>query len=158
MLQTWGAWGPSWWCSLLLFAVTIAFHAFGVVYISRGLEGLRAHFPGAVRRLDTAQGAVAVIVLVALLLAMMHAIEALIWASVYVLLGAIPTPADAVLYSVDSFTTRGASGLTLAPGWRLMGAAEAGDGMLLFGISTAFLFYVMQRNWKIIAHIDTPKA
>jgi hypothetical protein len=31
----------------------------------------------------------------------------------------------------------------------MMGAAEAGDGMLLFGISTAFLFYTMTRLWKI---------
>jgi hypothetical protein len=65
----------------------------------------------------------------------------------YVRLGALPSPADAALYSVDSMTTRGASGLQLATRWRLMGAAEAGDGMLLFGISTAFLFYVMQRVW-----------
>lgn len=155
MMQTWGTWGASWWCSLALFAVTIAFHASGVVYIMRGLEALRTRFPEFARRFfDTTHGAVTIIVVVALLLAVLHAVEALTWASVYMLLGAIPTPADAVLYSVDSFTTRGASGLVLAHEWRLMGAAEAGAGMLLFGISTAFLFYVMQRNWKIIAHIE----
>ena len=44
-------------------------------------------------------------------------------------------------------TTRGASRF-LERQWRLMGAAEAGDGMLLFGVSTAFLFYVMVRAWK----------
>jgi hypothetical protein len=57
--------------------------------------------------------------------------------------------ADAILYSVDSMTTRGSSnGLYLDRQWRVMGATEAGDGMLLFGVSTAFLFYVMVRVWK----------
>jgi hypothetical protein len=32
--------------------------------------------------------------------------------------------------------TRGASGVTLQPHWQMMGALEAADGMLLFGIST----------------------
>ncbi len=45
-------------------------------------------------------------------------------------------------------TTRGSSGLTAVREWRMMGAAEAADGMLLFGISTAFLFLVMTRLWK----------
>jgi hypothetical protein len=40
--------------------------------------------------------------------------------------------------------TRGASGLMLQPHWQMMGALEAADGVLLFGISTAFIFTVMQ--------------
>jgi hypothetical protein len=35
----------------------------------------------------------------------------------------------------------------------MMGAVEAGDGMLLFGISTAFLFFVMLRLWKTDAEL-----
>ncbi|MGB6984509.1 MAG: hypothetical protein WBD74_00890 [Candidatus Aquilonibacter sp.] len=100
------------------------------------------------RFLDTTLGSVAVIVAVTLALATLHAIEALVWACVYLLLDATPSFADAVLYSVDSMTTRGASGLELAREWRLMGATEAGDGMLLFGISTAFIFYTMVHIWR----------
>ena len=37
-------------------------------------------------------------------------------------------------------STRGASGLTLQRHWQMMGALEAVDGMLLFGVSTAYLF------------------
>ena len=40
-------------------------------------------------------------------------------------------------------TTRGASGVTLEPQWLMMGALEAADGMLLFGISTAYIFAVI---------------
>jgi hypothetical protein len=150
MYQTWGTWSSSWMWSLPLVAITVAIHAFGVVFIRSGIERFRT----ADRRpafLYTTIGSVSIIVIVALLLATLHAIESLIWASVYILIGAIPTPADAALYSLDSMTTRGASGLMLSPQWRMMGATEAGDGMLLFGISTAFLFYVLQRLWQIDA-------
>ena len=48
-----------------------------------------------------------------------------------------------MLYSVDSITARGASGLQLQPHWKMMGALESVGGLLLFGISTAFLASVM---------------
>jgi len=72
----------------------------------------------------------------------------MIWAITYIKLGAVSSPEDAVLYSVDSMTKRGASGLFLARQWRVMGAAEAADGILLFGISTALLFDVIVGFWK----------
>jgi hypothetical protein len=149
MAQGWGSWNASWAWSLILFAVTIAIHAVGVVLIARAIAKWRRKYPW--RESDVLDGvpqAIGVIVTVALLLAMMHALECEIWAVVYVHLGALPTVADATLYSVDSMTTRGTSGLSMDQQWRMMGATEAGDGMLLFGISTAFLFAVMQGLWS----------
>ena len=63
---------------------------------------------------------------------------------------------DALLFSVDSMSTRGASGLTLQRHWQMMGALEAVDGMLLFGVSTASLFSVMQMFWSMLAAHATP--
>jgi drug/metabolite transporter (DMT)-like permease len=57
-----------------------------------------------------------------LLLAVLHGIEAAIWGAAYLWLGALGSPIDAMLYSVDSMTTRGASGLTLQRHWQMMGA------------------------------------
>ena len=79
-----------------------------------------------------------------LLLTALHGIEAALWAAAYLWLGALGSPEAAILYSVDAMATRGASGLTLQPHWRMMGALEAANGMLLFGISTAFIFTIMQ--------------
>jgi hypothetical protein len=79
-----------------------------------------------------------------LLLAALHGIEAAFWAAAYLWLGALGSPESAILYSVDSMTTRGAAGIVLQPHWQMMGALEAVDGMLLFGISTAAIFTVMQ--------------
>jgi hypothetical protein len=145
----WGEWNASWVWSLALFAVTIAIHAVGVVLIARALVLWRKHRPRPKGDfLDTVPESIGIIVVVALLLSMLHAIESAIWALVYVYLGAFPSVADAMLYSVDSMTTRGSTGLDMEQQWRMMGATEAGNGMLLFGISTAFLFAVMVGLWK----------
>ena len=87
---------------------------------------------------------------VGLLLAALHGVEAALWAAAYWWLGALNSPADAILYSVDTIATRGASGVTLERPWGMMGALEAVDGMLLFGISTAFVFTVMQAYWPLL--------
>ena len=79
-----------------------------------------------------------------LLLAALHIIEAAFWAAAYLWLGALASPASAMLYSIDSMTTRGASGLVLQSHWTLMGALESVNGVMLFGISTAFIVTVMQ--------------
>ncbi len=145
----WGHWDASWMWSLVLFGVAIAIHAVGVVLIARALVGWRKRHPkSADGFFDSIPESIAIIVVVALLLSVLHAIESTIWALVYVYIGAFPSIADATLYSVDSMTTRGSTGLDMDKQWRMMGATEAGNGMLLFGISTAFLFAVMAGLWK----------
>ena len=59
---------------------------------------------------------------VGLLLAALHGVDAALWAAAYCWLGALSSPTDAILYSVDSMSTRGASGLVLERHWRMMGA------------------------------------
>jgi hypothetical protein len=85
-----------------------------------------------------------------LLLAALHGIEAALWAAAYRWLGALDSLTDAILYSIDSSSTRGGSGLVLEEHWRALGAIEAMDGMLLFGISTAYIFAVMQFYWSFV--------
>lgn len=149
-MHTWGLWSASWAWSLALIAITVTIHLAGIGIIVNVIERLRATL---VRSSKTYLGStpttISAIVAATLVLAVLHGIESLVWAIAYVRLGAFTSQADAALYSVDSMTTRGASGLVPLAHWRMMGAVEAGDGMLLFGISTAFLFYVMLRLWKI---------
>jgi hypothetical protein len=145
----WGTWSASWIWSLALVAITIAIHVVGIVLVGNTSRRVRKSLlRQGLAFVNNPASTIVLIVLVALSLAVLHAIEAMVWALVYVKLGALPTPAAAALYSVDSITTRGASGLVPHEQWRMMGATEAGDGMLLFGISTAFLFYVMLHLWK----------
>lgn len=153
-MQALNTWSASWLWSLVLIAITITMHLAGVGLIVNAIERFRAKLQRSkATYLGSTPATIAVIVAVALGLALLHGIESLTWAVAYVWLGAFASPADAALYSVDSMTTRGASGLVPVEHWRMMGAVEAGDGMLLFGISTAFLFYVMQRLWRTDAEL-----
>ncbi|MGB9054793.1 MAG: hypothetical protein WCC54_21115, partial [Pseudolabrys sp.] len=97
-----------------------------------------------------------VVGVIGLLLAVLHGIECVIWAAAYLWLGALHSPMDALFFSLDSMSTRGASGLTLQRSWQIMGALEAVDGMLLFGVSTAYLFSVMQSYWSMLTAQATP--
>ncbi|MGA8677439.1 MAG: hypothetical protein WB621_19670, partial [Candidatus Acidiferrales bacterium] len=54
---------------------------------------------------------------------------------------------SAVLYSLEAMTSYGHENLFLAPHWRMLGALEALSGWILFGLTTAFLFAVIQRAW-----------
>jgi hypothetical protein len=148
-----GAQRASWVWSLSLIALTIALHALVLVMMALMTARIRARLES--RHFDMRYAIPIVIGVVAatgLLLAVLHGIEATIWAAAYLWLGAVGSPVDAILYSVDSMTTRGASGLSLQRHWRMMGALEAADGMLLFGISTAYIFALMQAYWPMLSH------
>ena len=144
----------NWAWGLSLIALTVAIHAMGVVVMA--LLGIRIRAELEARNLGLQHVIPIVIGVVAaagMLLAALHGIEAAVWAAAYVWVGALDSPQDAILYSVDSMTTRGASGLTLEKHWLMMGALEAADGMLLFGISTAFIFAVMQEYWPMLTKL-----
>src|SRR5215469_9959060 len=139
---------PSWTWGLALIVLTTAIHSLGIVLLSLLGVRIRAYL----KRQSFVHLWQAVTVLrmligtIGLSLALLHGIEAALWAEAYLLLGALDTPAEAMLFSIDSMTTRGASGLTLHQHWQVMGALEAVAGMLMFGISTAYMFVVMQTD------------
>jgi hypothetical protein len=149
----------SWRWGLSLIALTLAFHAAFVVMMGIAVVKLRL-------RLET-RGFVlwhlipimiCMVAVIGLLLAVVLVTECGIWAAAYLWLGALDSPLDALLFSIDSMSTRGASGLTLQRHWQLIGALESVNGMLLFGLSTAWLFTVGHGCWSMIAaHVTTRK-
>ena len=150
---------PDWSWGLSLIVLTMAIHATAVVVLT--FVGLRIRVRLETRRLKV-WNLIAILICVigvtGLLLAVLHGIECGIWAAAYLWLGALDSPMDALLYSLDSMSTRGASGLTLQRPWQLMGALEAVDGMLLFGVSTAYLFSVMQAYWSMLTAHAPPSG
>ena len=151
---------PSWSWGLSLIVLTMAIHAAAVVMLA--FVGVKIRIRLETRDLNLWNLIVILICLIAvigLLLAVLHGIECGIWAAAYLWLGALDSPIDALLFSLDSMSTRGASGLTLHRHWQMMGALEAVDGMLLFGVSTAYIFAVMQVYWPILtAHVTPSKS
>jgi hypothetical protein len=143
--------GTNWILSLSLIALTLTIHAIGVVTMALTMVRIRVWVE--IRNLAlryVVPIVVSVIGATGFLLALLHGIEAAIWAAVYLWIGALDSPFNAMLYSVDSMTTRGASGLTLQPHWQMMGTLEAADGVLLFGMSTAYMFAIMQSYWPTL--------
>jgi hypothetical protein len=145
----------NWAWGLSLIALTIAIHATGIASMGLMTLGIRSRVEArsSPRFHHLLATVISLIGVVGLLLAVLHGIEAALWAVAYWWLGALNSPADAMLYSVDSLSTRGASGLTIERHWQMMGALEATDGMLLFGISTAFIFTAMQAYWPILSRL-----
>ena len=85
----------------------------------------------------------------ALLATVLHGLEAATWAIAYRFLGALPDIKTAMLYSLSAMTSYGHANLFLEEQWQLMGALEALNGMLLFGLTTAFLFAMIQKVWPL---------
>jgi hypothetical protein len=137
-------WDGDWAWSLPLIVSNVVLHVAGLDLINRTIFGVvirvRNH-----RNFNILFGLV--IGLATLLATVLHAVEAGIWALVYRALGAMSDGKSALLYSLNAITTYGHSDLYLTPRWQLMGALEALNGMLLFGLTTAFLYGVLQRVW-----------
>jgi hypothetical protein len=148
----------NWIWGLSLIALTIAVHAAAVTFMVAVLHSIRVRLEiRALRLRHVIAIVIGAISAMGLLLAALHGIEAALWAVLYLWLGALGSPETAILYSLDSMATRGASGVMLQPHWQMLGAIEAADGMLLFGISTAFIFTVMQFYYQRLV-LRTPAS
>ena len=73
----------------------------------------------------------------------LHGVEIWFYAVAYRILGVLPTIEQALYYSISAYSTIGEAGPFLPEAWRIVGALEAINGMLLLGWSTAFLFKVL---------------
>ena len=137
-------WSAAWLWSLPLLVVTVVIHGFGLRMIDRRVSFV---LDGGARNHLLRMAAWLIMPVVALCAAILHGSEGTIWAATYLLLGAMPDKKSAMLYSMNAMTSYGHVDLRLAPHWQLMGALEALNGWILFGLTTAFLFTVMQKVW-----------
>jgi hypothetical protein len=74
-----------------------------------------------------------------------HTVEVWLYAVGYLAVGALHDLESALYFSTTSFTTLGYGDIVLNQKWRLVGAIEGANGLLLFGWSTAFLVSVTGR-------------
>jgi hypothetical protein len=95
---------------LALIVATVSIHATGIatvayilIHMRQRIEQQRANLPPLLAP---------IIGVVGLAFALLHGIEAALWAALYRSLGAFAWP-EALFYSLDSFTTRGEAGLVL---------------------------------------------
>jgi hypothetical protein len=127
-----------------LIVITVVFHVYGLGLLNQIAsfilkDNRRSRLTPILSMLAVGGSALCATILLAL--------EALMWAIAYYLLGAFPDRKAVMLYSLGAMTTYGKANLQLEPRWQLMGTLEALDGWILFGLTTAFMFAIIQRVW-----------
>ena len=135
------SWSSNWIVSAPLVLITVLIHVLGlaeirdrvVALLERASRRRRFRFMFALLMGSTA-----------LLVTGLHAIEAAVWGAAYILLGALPDVKEAMLYSLSAMTTYGHASLYLESRWQMMGAVESLNGVVLFGLTTATLFSVIE--------------
>ena len=73
-----------------------------------------------------------------------HLVAIATWAMGFILCGEFSQFAEAVYHSGLNYTTLGDSAV-ISPSWRLLVPLVGANGMLMFGVSTAMLFALVQR-------------
>ena len=82
---------------------------------------------------------------VAAILLLTHLVNIALWAALFCLLGQF-TEFDAAYYhSAVNYSSLGYGDIVMSQRWRLLGPLEAIDGIVMFGISTALIFALLQR-------------
>lgn len=142
----------SWILGLSLIVLTIAIHTTVVVVMAFRMEPrirrrVRKSALDPRRAIPMVSGSIG---LVALKLAILHGLEGVLWALAYRWLGAFDSFTDASVYSLSTMVSVDVHGLVLPARLRLTSALEAVNGVLLFGISTAFIFAVMQAYFSTL--------
>jgi len=132
---------------LLIMFITTVIHAVFMMAINSVLEWRLARFGPTRGHIDRA-------VLVSVLTLWMFlaiVIEVWMWALLYLYDPSITTLPDmetAFYFSMVTFTTLGYGDVVLTGQWRTLASIQAANGVIVFGWTTALIFYFMQRIYK----------
>lgn len=88
---------------------------------------------------------VAIVALAMSIVLVAHLIEIALWAVLLIICREFPDFRTAYYHSAGNYTTLASGDLLMTPSWKLLGPLEAANGMLMFGVSTAIIFAVIQR-------------
>ena len=80
---------------------------------------------------------------------LLHLIETSIWAAFYYTRGLFSDFETSLYFSMVSFTTIGYGDVLLPQKWRLLGVVEGISGVLLCGVSTAFIFAAINAMFQL---------
>jgi hypothetical protein len=136
------AWRDDWMWGAPLIVLTVLIHLLGLWLINQ--RAFRA-FGKMMERNHPMAVFMMVMAMVTFLSTILLALDAGIWAASYQWTGARPDFKSAMLYSLGAMTTYGHANLQVEEHWQLLGTIEALDGWLLFGLTTAFMFGMIQK-------------
>jgi len=123
----------------IIVAVCLLLHVTGLLFMADWLVDRREYFARKNARIFYAF----LIIFLFTGIMCLHILETSLWATYYYLRGHFGNFETALYFSLTSYTTIGYGDVLLPQRWRLLGAIEGVTGVLLCGISTAFIFAVM---------------
>ena len=135
-------WMRDWLWGVPLIVVTVVLHAFALHRLHQLVV-----VPMAVRARGRHTQVAVVLGLTLLALTVLLVAQAILWTALYLQVGALDRVGTAMLYSVGAMTGYGHAPIYLEPRWRMLGAIQALNGMILFGVTTAYLFQFLQSLW-----------
>ena len=127
-----------------MIALTVIVHAVGLIGLIRLLRSRVAPKQGP----QSLFRMIGVLVVTVLAIFLVHTVEIWLWAVLYIALDAFEAIERALYFSTVTFTTLGYGDIILPPRWQLLSAFEAANGIILFGVSTAFVFAIIQRLYQ----------
>lgn len=139
------SWGRSWAVGAPLIVLTVVVHVLGLGLIRHGFLLAYRNRDGLIRR-PLSHFALVMSVTVSLV-TILHVLQAVLWAAAFLATGALRSSPEAMLYSIGAMTAYGHSPVYLDPHWQMLGALEALNGLILLGLSTAFLYAMIQQAW-----------
>jgi voltage-gated potassium channel len=122
-------------------AATVTAHLAGLAAL---LALLRRHREGRPDRRGLIAEGLAIVAAAAGLF-VLHGIEIWAYAALYLGVGAVGNLETALYFSTASYTTVGYGDVVLDPRWRVVGAIESANGIILLGWSTAFFVSIVGR-------------
>ncbi len=136
--------------ALVLVAITVAIHAGGISIALR-------HTQYSAERLSARFWPVAwLLVRIAWLLIVFHLCEIAVWALFYSWQHCLPDAESSFYFSGVTYATLGYGDLVLPQEWRLFGPLEALVGSLMCGLSVAFFFGVLAKQF--LKHLDAEQT
>lgn len=90
-----------------------------------------------------------VLILVFSVVIFLHLVETSLWAVFYYGRSLFNDFETALYFSLISYTTIGFGDVVLPQNWRLLGAIEGISGVLLCGVSTAFIFAIVNALFRM---------
>lgn len=126
-------------------ALTVVIHTVGIIGLIAIFRTLGSRFSDNPSYIALTRILVITIVVIFLI----HTVEIWLWAVLYFWLGEFSSFERALYFSTVTFTTLGYGDITLHARWQLLSGFEAANGIILFGVSTAFVIGAIRKLFEV---------
>ena len=143
--------------SLAMMWLTVIIHSLGAVYwlkflATKLIRDEKMHQPLRLFR---------VIMMTTMILLLLHILQVYLYAFLFYALpghAGLESFHQAFYFSVVTFTTLGYGDVVVDPQWQMIAGTEAMVGIVVFGLTAALLFAIIQKSWKVRREMHSEKS